>query len=82
MVLLFLFMHLLMKGVQLPHRVAIVDHFGKSLEDYLGLNTVSVVAPWSEVPHKPIFHTVHGCFDGATFLRYLEATHTCHACFF
>ncbi len=75
-------MHLLMKGVQLPHRVAIVDLCAWHPEDCLGLNTAIVVVSWSEVPHKPIFHTVYCCFDRATFLRHFEATHTCHACLF
>ena len=75
-------MHLLMKGVQLPHRVAIVDRRACDSEDYLGLNTASVVVSFLEIPHKPIFHAIHCCFDRATFLRYLEAAHTRHARFF
>ena len=75
-------MHLLMKGVHLPHRVATADFCAKDPEDYLGLNTANVVVSSLKVPHKPIFHTVDCSFDRATFLRHLEAAHTCHARFF
>ena len=76
------FMHLLMKGVQLPHKVAIVDFCAMHPEDYLGLNRASVVVSSLEVPHKPIFHTVDCCLDRATFLRHFETAHTRHARFF
>ena len=79
---LFFFMHLLMKGVQLLHRVAIVDLCAWGPEDYREPNRANVVVSSLEVPHKPIFHTVDCCFDRATFLRYLEATHACDARFF
>ena len=72
-------MHLLMKGVQLPHKVAIVDLCAWGPEDYLWPNKASVVVSWLEVPHKPIFDTVYCSFDRATILRYLEAAHACHA---
>lgn len=72
-------MHLLMKGVQLPHMVAIVDLCASDPEDYLGPNRAIVVVSWLEVPHKPIFDTVDCSFDRATFLRYLEAAHACYA---
>ena len=75
-------MHLLMKEVQLPHTVAIVDLCVWDPEDYPGLNRANVVASSLEVPHKPIFHTVDCSFDRATFLRYLEAANACDARFF
>jgi hypothetical protein len=62
------FMHLLMKEVQLPHKVAIVDRRAWSSEDYPELNRASVVVSSLEVPHKPIFDTVDCRFDRATFL--------------
>ena len=72
-------MHLLMKGVQLPHKVAIVDLCAWGPGGYLGPSKASVVVSCLEVPHKPIFDTVDCCFDCATFLRYLKAAHACHA---
>lgn len=75
-------MHLLTKGVHLPHKVAIVDLCAWGLEDYPGLNRANVVASSLEVPNKPIFHTVDCSFDRATFLRYLEATNACDTRFF
>jgi len=71
-------MHLLVKGVQLPHKVAIVDLCAWGPGDYLGPNKASVVVSSLEVPHKPIFDTVDCRFDRATFLRHLEAAHTRH----
>jgi hypothetical protein len=76
------FMHPLMKGVQLLHRVAIVDLYARGSEDYPELNRANVVASFLEVPHKPIFHTVDCSFDRATFLRYLKAANACDARFF
>ena len=75
-------MHLLMKEVQLPHTVAIVDLCVWDPEDYPGLNRANVVASFLEVPHKPIFHTVDCSFDRTTFLRYLKAANACDARFF
>ena len=75
-------MHPLMKGVQLLHRVAIVDLCARGPEDYPELNRANVVASFLEVPHKPIFHTVDCSFDSATFLRYLKAANACDARFF
>jgi|GEM_PF-1558098 hypothetical protein len=75
-------MHPLMKGVQLLHRVAIVDLCARGPEDYPELNRANVVASFLEVPHKPIFHTVDCSFDRATFLRYLKAANACDARFF
>jgi len=76
------FMHPLMKGVQLLHRVAIVDLYARGPEDYPELNRANVVGSSLEVPHKPIFHTVDCSFDRATFLRYLKAANACDARFF
>ena len=51
-----------------PHSVDIVDVCAVVAVDYRVRDTTRFEESWLEVPHKPVFETVHQRIDRATLL--------------